>query len=300
MQLGWYRQAFKVNSFTANARFVKVEIASKYNELAHGNATPTRLLPNDGGAVGDCLSDVIVEADDTKQAAQTHEWPGEDVKESLDEAAKGACAKPLNGLVYHADILVHQHDGVRNLVVAAVVAVWSGLNHSQIIAIEGSYEKGYNEGMANELSWQAPEFEATERSANWYVWSLVVAVILIILALIQKNILFALFVVIAEVVLISLTHGQNNQRLYSLNEQGLFVDHHLLRPLTEVGGFSFLDLGGRYAELILRPSKKLHTYTRVLILHERVPEVSEFLDQYFHSFEYQPTLADAIARWLRL
>ncbi len=52
------------------------------------------------------------------------------------------------------------------------------------------------------ISWQAPEFEHREKGPAWYWLSMLVAIGVMALALWQKNFLFAVFVVIAEVLLV--------------------------------------------------------------------------------------------------
>ncbi len=150
------------------------------------------------------------------------------------------------------------------------------------------------------ISWQAPEFEHLERSANWYLWSMVIAAGLIIVALVQKNILFSLFILIAEVILVAFGRQAPATRLYSLYPEGLFVDDEHLRLFSEASGFAFFDVGRRYVELIIRPSKKLHSYVKVLVARERVADVKQVLEHHLPPFEYNGTMSDAMARWLQL
>ncbi len=124
--------------------------------------------------------------------------------------------------------------------------------------------------------------------------------LLVALALWQKNILFAVFIVIAEVVVLMLGHTGPGTRLYAFTDEGLTIDNQLLRRFVEVNGFAFFDLGDRYVELILHPSKKLQTYAKVLVPRERVEDVKQFLSTRLHPFDYTPALADTMAKWLRL
>lgn len=152
----------------------------------------------------------------------------------------------------------------------------------------------------NGVSWQAPEFEKAERDPSWYLWSMAAALLLIVLAFWQKNILFALFILIAEIMLLLVSYNSPNTRVYSLNYEGISVDGRLIRLFVDANGFGIFDLGGRYIELVIRPNKKLQTYTKVLVPRERLEDVKEFLAMYLHPFEYTPALADTMAKWLRL
>jgi hypothetical protein len=152
----------------------------------------------------------------------------------------------------------------------------------------------------NTLSWQAPEYERTERTASWYLWSILGATLLVIIALWQKNILFALFVILAEGVLLLMGREKSPLRLYHLDESGLSLDNKQVRAYPQMLYFSFFDFSERYVELIIRPTERFHFYTRVLLPRERVQEVQAFLEPRVHAFEYRPTMADILARWMRL
>jgi len=151
-----------------------------------------------------------------------------------------------------------------------------------------------------DISWQAPEFVQAERSASWYLWSIVVAGILILIALFQGNFLFALFILIAEILLVTVGRQSPANHLYVINKEGLFFDEQPLRLFSESSGFAFFPLGGRHVELVLRPIKKLHTYVKVLVPEERVEDIERVLAHHMTSFEYNGTVSDALARWLKL
>lgn len=152
----------------------------------------------------------------------------------------------------------------------------------------------------NGVSWQAPDFMHAERSPSWYLWSMGFALLLIVVAFWQKNILFALFILIAEIMLLLVSYNAPDTKLYALSSEGLSVDGRLLRLFVDANGFGFFDLGGRYIELVIRPNKKIATYTKVLVPRERLEEVKGFLAMYLHPFEYTPALADTMAKWLRI
>lgn len=276
-----------------NTGFVDINVATEQNELAHGYATPARLLPYNLRAIGWRLINIVIKTSDAKTTGKPDKRAGKNSKSALDQPAERAGAKPFYRAVEYVHEFAETGNEVRDGIVAAVVAggLYGRRMHSCIII-------GYM--TESELSWQAPEFEATERSATWYLWSIVAAIGLIAIALWQKNILFALFIAIAEGVLVALNRGPAGLRLYTLNEDGLFVNGEPVRGMQDIAGFAFLDMGGRYIEFILKPTRKFHTYTKVLVLREREQDVIDFLSAHKPQFEYQPTMADVIARRLGL
>ena len=54
----------------------------------------------------------------------------------------------------------------------------------------------------DEISWFIPEFEKHERTKNWYIIASVVVIFLLIFAVITKNYLFAVIVIIATIITI--------------------------------------------------------------------------------------------------
>jgi hypothetical protein len=126
------------------------------------------------------------------------------------------------------------------------------------------------------------------------------AAVMIIIALWQKNILFGLFILLAEIMLVAFGRQAPVNKVYSLHVDGLFVDDQRVRLFSESSAFAFFDTGRRYVELVLRPSKKIHTYAKVLVPQERVEDVRKVLAKHLPPFEYNGTVSDAMARWLQL
>ncbi len=225
-----------------------------------------------------------------QQCANPHEGVRQNsAEELLKQTTECARAQPLHGLIGDCQIFARKGEFVRNRIIAAVKAAF----HVNIIPMnEVNPQVG--------LSWQAPEFEQVERSSNWYLWSIGIAIALVILAFLQSNLMFALFIVIAEIMLLTIGKNKPQVRVFSLTEEGIFEEDRLLKVFSELNGFAFFDLGGRYVELVLRPAKKLKTYTKVLVPHERAEDIQQFLSTKLHPFEYEGSFSDALVKRLGL
>src|SRR5258708_2170281 len=90
----------------------------------------------------------------------------------------------------------------------------------------------------NEISWQAPEFEYWHKPRNWYLALLFVSGVFILLALWQGNFLFAIFVVLAAVVLIR--NGTQVPRYidYHLTSNELIIDNAKGYQYEHFSGFA--------------------------------------------------------------
>src|SRR5580700_3929311 len=77
--------------------------------------------------------------------------------------------------------------------------------------------------MAFEIKWQAPEYEFQEKGVSWYWLSIIAAALIVGFSVWEKNFLFGLFIVIAEILFI--VWGNQQPRLVSfvMNESGLEI-----------------------------------------------------------------------------
>src|SRR5690348_2499840 len=74
------------------------------------------------------------------------------------------------------------------------------------------------------ITWEAPEFECRDKGVAWYCISIIVAAIIVAFAVWEKNFLFGLFIVIAEVLFI--VWGNRLPRMIGLaaSEAGITIE----------------------------------------------------------------------------
>jgi hypothetical protein len=150
------------------------------------------------------------------------------------------------------------------------------------------------------LEWEAPEYEHRPKSSVWYWGSITIAVLILAVAVWQKNFLFAAFVVLAEILM--LTWGERPPRLltFSLSEKGLTIDENTFYPLGNFKSFS-LDRESHeewagivlFFESHLRPSILVHTP------HAEAEEIAAALRKKVKEVPWEPTLLDSLERLFR-
>ncbi len=88
------------------------------------------------------------------------------------------------------------------------------------------------------VKWHAPEFEHRERNVSWYWISMIVAAAIIAFAVWQKNFLFGLFIVIAEMLVI--VWGNRTPRIipFLLTDKGVRIEPGKLHLFSEMESFS--------------------------------------------------------------
>ena len=73
------------------------------------------------------------------------------------------------------------------------------------------------------ITWQAPEFQYREKGVSWYWLSIIVVAAIIAFAIWQRNFLFGVFMVIAEILLIVWANAVPKVFDFSLTENDLAI-----------------------------------------------------------------------------
>ena len=105
----------------------------------------------------------------------------------------------------------------------------------------------------HELIWVAPEYEFREKGVSWYWASICIAILILAFAVWQKNYLFAVFIVIAEMLM--LVWGSEEPRLvkFTLNAKRLEIGIGRVYPLSDIDHFSVEDLDHKeWASVVVR------------------------------------------------
>lgn len=149
------------------------------------------------------------------------------------------------------------------------------------------------------ITWQAPEFRYFEKTASWFTGTIIIAIILGILAILQGNFLFLIFIIIAEALVLHWGKRIPNQHQYILTNEGIEENGRHLYPYSHYESFAFVH-DNRLAELILKPKRKLSTYARILLPVSRTEEIAKALSAYLPVFEYEETFIEHLTNRMRL
>jgi len=152
------------------------------------------------------------------------------------------------------------------------------------------------------ISWQAPEFESRPKDVSWYWLSLMIAIVILALAVWQKNFLFAIFVVIAWLVIIYLSRRLPTVWQFKIDEKGIEISLPKSRearkhyPYAEIDGFDIKSNGDKYQELILKLKTKLSPYLKINIYSADEEKIKDFLLKFLPKEDYNVSLADSISK----
>ncbi len=153
-----------------------------------------------------------------------------------------------------------------------------------------------------EISWTAPEFEYHHKEPSWYWLVVIVAGLLILIALFQKNFLFAIFVLIATVVFFKLGHQFPRHLDMRLSDQGIAMGENDFHPFDSLSGFATRQMDNfkdGISEIILQKKHRLSTHVKILAPTEKMEDIRVFLNKHLPEIEYEESLTDHISRLLK-
>ena len=147
------------------------------------------------------------------------------------------------------------------------------------------------------IEWQAPEFHYSEKDVSWYWTSAIIAIILLSASVWQKNFLFAVFIVIAEI-LILVWAGQKPRTIeFKLDEKGLTIDGKKFYPYSSIGAFSIDEnAGGEWRELAFRFGHGMRPLLKVFVPGKRSEEIEKALAGVIQKTDFEDSFLDILQR----
>lgn len=150
-----------------------------------------------------------------------------------------------------------------------------------------------------DLTWEAPEFEFEEKTVSWYWITIIAAVLILAMAIWQKNFLFGVFVVIAEILVIVWANRKPDMVVFFMNEKQLTIGEQKSYPYSEIYGFAIEEEGeGEWATLVLEFNKKLRPVARISIPKVKLPEIKKILSNFVDEIEIEKSLVDSFQKFL--
>lgn len=156
------------------------------------------------------------------------------------------------------------------------------------------------------LEWQAPEFEYYRKDVSWYWLSLIVSIILLALSIWQKNFLFAVFIIIAWLVIVYSVSRPPIIWSFKIDEKGIGINLSSndpasvkFYPYSEIEGFDIHPASEQYKELVLKVKSRLSPYLKINITANDEEKIKNFLLKYISKEEYNSSLADSFSKLIR-
>ena len=142
--------------------------------------------------------------------------------------------------------------------------------------------------------WRAAEFERHERTGAWYVSVVGVALVLVVIALIQHNFFFALFIMLAAGVLVLFSNRKPHIVEFRIDDEGVLVGSSRYH-YEDIDFFWMRERPGRLDEIVIKRKAVLNPLLKItadthtaksarLKLLEKLPEMGEDQESLFDIF----------------
>ena len=149
------------------------------------------------------------------------------------------------------------------------------------------------------LHWQAHEFEYHPKGVAWYWGSIIISVLLIAVAVWQRNFLFGFFVVIAEILMLVWANREPELLTFTLNEKGVAIEGHKFYPVREIASFaSFEDWSNEWSTIIIDLKGHLRPSVRIHVPRERFNEIEHAMQTVIPLVHKEESMIDILEKFL--
>jgi len=146
------------------------------------------------------------------------------------------------------------------------------------------------------VKWIAPEYYHYPKTELWIWSSVFVAILLIAFSLWQKNFLFAVFLGIAELLIVSWSARKPHKMTFTISENGVRLDQKKFYTYDELLGFAVIKPGfdDQYFELVLETKSHINQFVKIMLPKERRADVFEAINTHLDEIEYEETVFERI------
>lgn len=152
------------------------------------------------------------------------------------------------------------------------------------------------------VKWNAPEFDFYPKGNAWYWWSITITLLLLGFAIWQKNFLFAFFVVVAELLVLSWGSRKPMTMEFKLDEKGLTINGLKFYPYADLKSFGVSDMAPtdeKFEEIVIYLKRRMRTGLNILVPKDKEAEIVTAFSKKIAKVEAELSLLDALERFLR-
>ncbi|MGC9598809.1 MAG: hypothetical protein ABSE18_00260 [Minisyncoccia bacterium] len=147
-----------------------------------------------------------------------------------------------------------------------------------------------------EMKWEAPEYEYREKGVSWYWISIIIAAVIIAFSVWERNFLFGLFVVIAEMLFIVWGNRAPRTVRFALTENGVAIEGGKSHSLKDFESVSATAANDGWVELTFTFRAKLKTPLKIFLPEARLTEFRNNMKLILREVPHEPTLLDSIEK----
>ncbi len=147
------------------------------------------------------------------------------------------------------------------------------------------------------ITWHAPEFKYVHKDIEWYWLTVIVAAVIFLIAIWQRNLLFAFFTVISEFLVLHWAREYPKTLRFALTKNSVRIGGINEYPYSQLAGYHILRHED-HSELVFQTKNRLQPYLKILIETDHIPEIKKFLSEHLPEIEYEESLTDHFGKIL--
>ena len=149
------------------------------------------------------------------------------------------------------------------------------------------------------IEWRAPEFEYHPKGVTWYWVTIIASVLLVAIAVWQKNFLFGFFIVIAEILILVWGNREPDVHDFKITEHGITIEGRHFYPIREIASFaSFEDWSEEWSTIILDLKAHLRPSVRIHLPRARFSEIERGFRAIIPLVHKEESLIDILEKFL--
>lgn len=148
------------------------------------------------------------------------------------------------------------------------------------------------------FEWEAPEYNSYNKPTDWY-WALGIFTIgLLAVAVIMKNVLFGVFVLLAGFTMGLFGAKPPRVRTFSVSHEGLSIDSETF-PFSSLSSFWIFYNPPHQQEVSIETQRSMQRYIKIPLGELNPLEIRKYLLQYIPEKPHEESLIDILSHYLR-
>ncbi len=148
------------------------------------------------------------------------------------------------------------------------------------------------------ITWEAPEYEHREKEPSWFWISIIVSVLILAVAIWQKNFLFGVFIIIAEILVIFWANREPETTRITVTEKGVRIGEEKFYERSRIAAFSIVPHEHtNWFDLVFHLDRRILPNVIVKIPHDKAHDVHTALSNLYAFFDYEESFVETLERY---
>lgn len=146
-----------------------------------------------------------------------------------------------------------------------------------------------------EIIWRAAEYKHFKKSPLWYLVVALVSGLLTLLALLQNNFFFAIFVILAGIMLVFLGKKRPKVVEFRITNNGIEIGNDIAYDYNELEGYTVREYPDRLNEIIIKKDSAINPFIKMPVDSQILPKATSKIEEYIPQKDYEESIIDTFS-----